>query len=73
MTVVNASNANGVATSNAAALTAAGFKATASQTSPPTTSITTIEYPANMVSQAKTLSAQIPGAALVADGSSSPG
>jgi LCP family protein required for cell wall assembly len=65
VTVVNASDQNGVATQNAAQLITAGFKATASQSSPGAIPTTTIEYPAGMQNQAKTLLTQIPGATVV--------
>jgi LCP family protein required for cell wall assembly len=65
VTVLNASDANGVATQNANQLKAAGFKAVVGPDSPSSVATTTIEYPSGMANQAKTLSAQIPGATVV--------
>ncbi len=65
VTVLNASDADGVATQNAASLNTAGFKAVVGTNNSGTVATTEIDYPASMVSQAKTLLAQIPGATLV--------
>ena len=47
------------------ALNAAGFKAVVGNNTSGTVTTTEIDYPASMASQAKTLAAQVPGAALV--------
>ena len=65
VTVLNASDANGVATQNADQLNAAGFKAVVGTNNSGSIPTTTIEYPSGMANQAKTLSAQIPGATVV--------
>jgi LCP family protein required for cell wall assembly len=65
VTVVNASNTDGIAGRNADQLKAAGFNAVVDQAATGTTGTTTIQYPPTMPSQAKTLAAQIPGALLV--------
>ena len=65
VTVANDANANGLETTNAAALNAAGFKTVV----PPATSAvlakTTIQYPSGMESQAKALQAQVPQAVML--------
>jgi hypothetical protein len=63
--VLNASNADGIATTNANALKVLGFKATVGNNTAGTTVTTEIEYTNGMQSQAKTLAAQVPGAKLV--------
>jgi LCP family protein required for cell wall assembly len=62
VTVVNASNANGVATQADAALAAIGFKTTAPGNSDSAVTMTTISYAPGMEAQAKTLAKYVPGA-----------
>jgi LCP family protein required for cell wall assembly len=62
--VLNGAGVQGIAATNAAALTALGFDV-GTVTDGTTTSSTTIRYPDGMQSQAKTLAAMVPGAVLV--------
>lgn len=68
VTVLNGSDTDGVATTNTQALASYGFK-TGTPGSTSTTSVTTIEYPSGMESQAKALAAYVPGAAVSATSS----
>jgi LCP family protein required for cell wall assembly len=68
VTVLNGSDANGVASTNTATLKAIGFK-TAAPGNASTRQTTTIEYPSGMEAQAKAVSAYIPGAQVTATSS----
>ena len=61
VTVLNGSGTNGIATQNTALLSQAGFR-TGTPGSAPATSTTTIEDPAGMEAQAKTVAEYVPGA-----------
>jgi len=61
--VVNGTDAQGLATTQAAALAALGFTATVDRT-PVTTTLTTVTYPAGMEAAAKAVAGAVPGASV---------
>jgi LCP family protein required for cell wall assembly len=62
VSVINAGSQDGAASTASGVLDKAGFKSSVNQSSPPRQDKTTIEYPAGLEAQAKTLAAYVPGA-----------